>query len=506
MKTISAKIKEIVADSGSIKNIYLTVIDREGKMQFINAPLIKSLHLNNTNIAGKKFFEFIQPSDLEAFKTLLADSEKSNSSNYIQFPLKNTSSQWMKWEVINFSSINKYLCVGYDITNSKKIKETPRQGAGQYKAIIESMEAEIARFKQQEALNITETSKTEQELKSSNERLLYITNASSEGIWEWNIQTGHVYRNLALRNMIGFVLENTHDLSWWFERVHPDDKKAIEEGINNVLNLKKLSWEMEYRFLCADNSYKVVYDKGFIIYENDQPVKMIGSLQDITEIKELELRLTQEKLLQQKKIGEAIVEAEERQRTSLGYELHDNVNQVLTTAKLYLEMMAPATEKDATILGKARGLLLEAINEIRNISKEMVLPGLKGKLLMESFRDVLEDIKNTGRFDTSFLHEGIKCEEIPEEKKLTLFRIAQEQLKNIIRHSGAATITVRLCQSNGQVSLVIKDDGIGFDPVKKSPGIGLSNIYDRVHLYKGTITLKTAPGEGCLLEISLPLA
>jgi len=64
---------------------------------------------------------------------------------------------------------------------------------------------------------------------------------------------------------------------------------------------------------------------------------------------------------------------------------------------------------------------------------------------------------------------------------------------------------VRLCAVGDRVTLAIKDDGIGFDTTKKSTGIGLANIYDRVRLYKGTAALKTAPGKGCLLEVSLPL-
>jgi len=387
-------------------------------------------------------------------------------------------------ELTRSTSTDTYRWTDYHTDTREPVKPT----AAQYEAIIKSMKAEISQLKKQQA-----------------QRLLYITNASSEGIWEWNIKTGLIYRNITLQNMVGFTLESTQDLSWWFQRVHPDDKIAIEEQINSVLNLKRQSWEMEYRFLCADNTYKAVYDRGFIIYENDQPVKMIGSLQDLSEVKELELRLIQEKLDRQKKIAEAIIQAEERERANLGHELHDNVNQVLTTARLYLDMVTPADQKGTALIEKAKEFIHNAINEIRCISKEMVLPNLKGKPLTENMHALLDDLEATGLYDISFLHEGTAQVEISEGKKIALFRILQEQLKNIIKHSGARHIKVHLCVSGRQIALTIKDDGVGFDTAKKRNGIGLSNIYDRAQLYKGIVKLTTAPGKGCLLEISLPL-
>ncbi len=116
-----------------------------------------------------------------------------------------------------------------------------------------------------------------------------------------------------------------------------------------------------------------------------------------TEIKELESQLTQERLYQQKKIAEAIIQAEENERTKLGHELHDNVNQVLTTARLYLQMLKPGTEKEIAIIEKTKAFLYDAINEIRNISREMVLPNLKGNPLTEkAYRTCWKILKTPG--------------------------------------------------------------------------------------------------------------
>ena len=222
-------------------------------------------------------------------------------------------------------------------------------------------------------------------------------------------------------------------------------------------------------------------------------------------VKELELKLCREKLEQQEILAEAIIQAERRERANLGHELHDNVNQVLTTARLYLDMIKPTDEHNTGILDKTREFIADAINEIRNISKEMVLPALKKELLSDSICELLDDIKATGLYNISFAHEDVSKADMPEGKRIALFRIMQEQLKNIIKHSHARNIQVSLCITASQAELVIKDDGAGFDLAKKRKGIGLSNIYDRVKLYKGSVDLTTAPGKGCQLVVRLPL-
>lgn len=356
-----------------------------------------------------------------------------------------------------------------------------------------------------EAEDITVAWQREEELKRMNERLLYIMQATTEATWEWDIPSGQVTRNITLQDMIGFPNEQKNNVNWWVERIHPEDKKKLEEKIANVFACRQQSWELEYRFLHADGKYITLYDKGYVVYENELPVKSIGSLQDVTEIKKLETQLVKEKLDRQEKIAEAIIEAQEEERTRLGHELHDNVNQVLTTAKLYLETITSANEKDAVIINKTKAFIMDAINEIRNFSKTMVLPQLKGNTLAESIRKLLEEIEMTGFYDIDFSYHSDINSDLPERKKITLFRIIQEQVKNIIKHSEAKKISIRLQITRKEVKLHIQDDGIGFDPSEKRKGIGLGNINDRVELYKGKVELKTAPGKGCGLFIEIPL-
>jgi signal transduction histidine kinase len=87
-----------------------------------------------------------------------------------------------------------------------------------------------------------------------------------------------------------------------------------------------------------------------------------------------------------------------------------------------------------------------------------------------------------------------------------LFRIAQEQLKNIIRHAQAANVRISLHCLETRIRLSIADDGRGFDTATTPQGLGLSHIYERTRLYSGKVILETAPGKGCLLTVEMPVA
>jgi signal transduction histidine kinase len=234
---------------------------------------------------------------------------------------------------------------------------------------------------------------------------------------------------------------------------------------------------------------------------------MVGSLQDISEIKQLEAKLFREKLKKQKQIAEAILQAQEQERTRIGHELHDNVNQILFTAKLYLDLINPASEEEQAIKEKTQEFILLAIEEIRKLSKELVTPQLKENGLIPCINELLDQLGIIDPFNTDLiLGDEYKIEALNLNIKVTLFRIIQEQIKNIIKYSEARNVLVQLSVTQGTVHLLIRDDGIGFDASQTRRGIGLFNIYERTNLYNGKVDLQTQPGKGCSIRIIIPFA
>jgi two-component system sensor histidine kinase UhpB len=104
-----------------------------------------------------------------------------------------------------------------------------------------------------------------------------------------------------------------------------------------------------------------------------------------------------------------------------------------------------------------------------------------------------------------FEFDGLLDEKLSNEQELMLLRIVQEQTNNIIKYAKAQNVQLLIKEINGKVYLVINDDGIGFDTLIKSTGLGLSNIYSRAHALKGKIKIISAPGEGCSLDLVFPL-
>lgn len=354
-----------------------------------------------------------------------------------------------------------------------------------------------------QAVNLTDKFATEKQLRETHNRLLLLSRASSNAIWEWDMQTGEIFRNDALMDMIGYTFEKPHGLSWWLRRIHPEDRNRLSDKVKDTTDHNLQSWEEEYRFKCADGTYKHMHDKGFVVYENGLPVKMIGSLQDITGLKELENQLMQEKLQKQREISETVIRVQEKERTRIGHELHDNVNQILSTVKLFMDMLKPVKAEEKEIKQKCTDYIMLAIEEIRKLSRELTASQLQQIGLVSSIEALVADIHLSTEIRIRFTHDH-EQELLSPGIKVTLFRIVQEQLKNIIKHSQASQVDILLHCRDGEAQLVVRDNGIGFTSGQTHRGIGLSNIYERTRFYNGSVEIDSAPGKGCMLSVKIP--
>jgi PAS domain S-box-containing protein len=353
------------------------------------------------------------------------------------------------------------------------------------------------------AVSLADKYAIEKQLREANNRLLNLSRATDNAIWEWDMQTGKIFRNEALLDMIGYPTEDTKGLSWWLRRVHPEDRNRVSDKVKETTEKNKISWQDEYRFKCADGSYKHIRDRGFVMYENGLPIKMIGSLQDITAYKELEDQLLHEKLQRQKEISETVIRVQEKERTRIGHELHDNVNQILGTVKLFVDMLKPLQKEEQILKEKSIQYLASAIEEIRKLSKELVVPEINEKGLIDNIQRVINDLQISTNIKFKFTHD-IENNTLSTGKKITIFRIVQEQTKNIVKYSQAKQVDIFLQCKGEDLQLIIKDDGVGFDLKQTKRGIGLSNIHDRTQFYNGTVDIQTTPGKGCTLSVTMP--
>jgi len=135
--------------------------------------------------------------------------------------------------------------------------------------------------------------KTNDELYKSNERYDIVAKATSDTIWDWDIKTGGFIWNKGIQGVFGYKKEEIGtDLQWWFEKIHPEDSLKMSVKLYSFIEQKTEKWQDYYRFMCADGSYRYVFDRGFLVMdENRNVIRMIGAIQDITKQKEEEQRL-----------------------------------------------------------------------------------------------------------------------------------------------------------------------------------------------------------------------
>lgn len=134
---------------------------------------------------------------------------------------------------------------------------------------------------------------TNDEIKESNDRYNIVAKATSDIIRDWNIQSDKLEWSIGIETIFGYQKNQLGETSaWWFDNIHPEDSIRMSIKLYSFLEEKTDKWQDEYRFKCADGSYKYVLDKGFIIKDKlGKPVRMIGAIQDITKQKEEEIRL-----------------------------------------------------------------------------------------------------------------------------------------------------------------------------------------------------------------------
>jgi PAS domain S-box-containing protein len=355
--------------------------------------------------------------------------------------------------------------------------------------------------------DITEAKKTEEELRRSNERFYHVAKVTSDAMWDVDLTTQQIYRSGAFRRLSGYGSEQIDStLDWWFYKVHPEDKERVKAKLDGTLDKKLERWDDEYRFECADGSYKFLHDSGIILYKGGKPVRILGAIRDLTEQKKLEKQLTDEQVKRHKAITQATIAAQEKEKANISRELHDNVNQILMSGKLFMETAKRSPEQKCELLDKAIEYQLLALQEIRKLSKSLSTSNVKTVGLKESVEDVARNMELLEELKVEFIFNERVEEKLSDDQKLMLFRIIQEQTSNIIKYAAAKTVHIMINEAKNLIHLVVSDDGKGFDTSDKSTkGIGFINIISRADAFNGKVNIVSSPGNGCTLEICFPI-
>ena len=345
------------------------------------------------------------------------------------------------------------------------------------------------------------------DIKKANERYTYALKASSDAIWDMDVCKGSIYRSDNFTTLTGYTKKEIEpSLNWFFTKIHPLDRERVSNNINSCMQNKLRHWENEYQFMIADGSYKHLLDKAFAVYEKGKLIRVIGGIQDMTESKKLEAKLIYEQVQKQRLINKATIQAQEKERDRISRELHDNVNQLLMSAKLHIGAAKGAAEEQHNLLDKASEYLLMAVEEIRGLSKELNSNILANVGLQKSIDDIACGMMLSDKMKIKVDTDKAVIDMLGSDQQLMLYRIIQEQTNNILKYAGCTEALISIRQNENNAVLLISDNGKGFDKNEQHVnGIGFINIFNRVNAYNGKVEIITAPGNGCALHISFPI-
>ena len=208
----------------------------------------------------------------------------------------------------------------------------------------------------------------------------------------------------------------------------------------------------------------------------------------------------------------AVLEAEEAERRRIGADLHDGVGQLLSVVKLHIgalgeELGARLSPDERHRFGDALDVVDESVREVRSISHNLLPNALIKRGLARAVREFLDKLQQPGRLRIHVETLGLDDPRLAPTVESALYRVVQELVQNIIKHAQASQVHLQLIRHDRELTLLVEDNGVGFDPTAlgADAGIGLRNIASRVAYLGGTLELDSRPGRGTTVTATVPL-
>lgn len=454
--------------------------DRDGIITYSGPSVERISGYNPVQLLGKNVFDFIHHEDIAAASDAFTkELHKQSVLNYIFLRLKHSSGEWI-WctvrghNLLDVAGLNSFVIYFTIDTERKQAEDRLRKSEQGFRNLIYNLTQGVILIDQGGMVSICNQTALD---------MLGITESQILGKSIMDFDGDVIHEDGTPFNSEDFPVNIV------FKTGQP--VRNIVMGIYKSAG-KNLVWLLV-------NAEKIVNEEGQII-------NVVCSLTDITERKRLSQELIKQAVSKQKLLVKATIDGQEKERQEIGKELHDNINQYLTTARLYLEV---ATEKSTgevhEMIKLSHKTLSDIVKEIRKMSQSLVPPTLGDIGLVESVKELCESIRQAHTIQIDFHYPYFSESGLKENMKLMLFRIVQEQLNNIIRHSEATWMEIKLQEDAENLTLLITDNGKGFDTENYKKGRGLSNISSRANLFNGRLDINSTPGQGCRLIITIPL-
>jgi two-component system sensor histidine kinase UhpB len=357
-----------------------------------------------------------------------------------------------------------------------------------------------------------ERNRASAELAASEERFQLAVSGASAGLWDWNPRTGALYLSPHFREIVGHDEDELpNDMQAHYQIIHPDDVERVAQALR-AHTQEKHPYDVEYRVRTRAGEYRWIQSRAQALRDaSGMAYRMVGWILDVTERRRANeaLRESREEL---QRLSANIEHIREEEKTRIARELHDDLGQLLTALKIDMGRF------EQTIEGKLDEMSRGALRGIYGVIDQLVA---SVRRIAADLRPVMLDdlgpIPAIDWFIQEFsarhglaVHAQLDAGEVGfnRDSGTEVFRIVQEALTNIARHSGASEVTIEIAREDPFCMVKISDNGRGAlsDARRNRKSFGLIGMRERAARLGGELAVRTAPGQGFALTVTLPLA
>ena len=348
--------------------------------------------------------------------------------------------------------------------------------------------------------DVTETNLAREQLQRITQLLTLALESSRTIAWEYDSLTGTI--SWLDRNRLREKIPATDLVNNVLLHVVAADRDKLRSYADNILHTGG-AFSAEFRMIAKDGTIRWMLGKGELLNKTGESVpRILGVTVDVSDVKRAQFQLEQ--------LAKRLMEAQEEERKRISRELHDDIGQRVALLAIELDILRQQfAGEDRETLGERLEQLQASTSELGTDLHLLSHALHSSKLKHLGLEAALRELCNRMSDKRGLLVElicGKASNFVTEDEALVLYRVAQEALNNVLRHSSATKATIALQYSETNAILVISDNGQGFDPAANSDGIGLVGMRERLRAVGGELKISSAPGVGTNIYASVPLA
>jgi PAS domain S-box-containing protein len=334
-------------------------------------------------------------------------------------------------------------------------------------------------------------------LAESEHRFRQIADSTPMLVWMSDPDGMYTYVNTSWTTFTGMPAEQ-HEIAEWLRCVHPDDLEKVSAKIEQA-RARRSPFQLEYRLRRHDGEFRWILDRGVPRFASDGSfLGFVGSGFDVSDLKRAEELLSH--------FTGKLILAQETERRRIARELHDDIGQRIAVLAIELETLQANKGHVGQMASKLYSDTKEIAASLRAISHNLHSTGLEVLPIGTALKALCKDFSfGQPSIRTTFSEGGVPTT-LSHDAKLCVYRVAQEALQNISKHSGASQVRMELTARGDRLDLTISDNGHGFDVGERADlGLGLSSMRERLKALGGLMIIRSAPGKGTTIDASLPI-